>query len=419
MKEKALPKVVVRMLPANLTEDAFWKLIEERVKDQVDFWYYVPGKLTQRKYVTSRAYLNFKNPESVNDFYHFFNGHIFVNPKGVEEKAVVEFAPYQKVPKPRKRPDPRMGTIENDADYLRFLEKLKEQPAPLPSAEVQLDKRLAEEKEKMAAAGGVLPPIITPLIEEIRAKRAARNAPKTILHSQKRHGDLGKKRAKGDKDKRDDKRRDRSSRKKDREERRKKRKDTEKGEVEKDKLSVSDTQQGPPGVVRVTKDRESRRDKGKQREAQAAAAGDGDPSRKSRNGIWMIRRHLPNLEPGSITIQTRDKPLPQQQQQPQQPEQLQLQQQATSASVYQQVQQPPFPQVNIAPAASAQQQQPLVQPFAGRRPQRGMGGDYGRNKGVRPRGGGGGAETRIYTPKQHQQQQDPPTRQYHNYLEGM
>lgn len=32
-----------------------------------------------------------------------------------------------------------------------------------------------------AASGGVAPPILTPIIEEIRAKRAARNAPRTIV----------------------------------------------------------------------------------------------------------------------------------------------------------------------------------------------------------------------------------------------
>lgn len=39
--------------------------------------------------------------------------------------------------------------MSTDPDYLKFLEKLKEQPAMLPSAEVQLDRRLAEEKEKI------------------------------------------------------------------------------------------------------------------------------------------------------------------------------------------------------------------------------------------------------------------------------
>lgn len=37
-------KVVVRYLPATLSGDAFWKLIEEKVADKILYWYYVPGE---------------------------------------------------------------------------------------------------------------------------------------------------------------------------------------------------------------------------------------------------------------------------------------------------------------------------------------------------------------------------------------
>jgi hypothetical protein len=47
-------------------------------------------------------------------------------------------------------------TTYADADYLTFLEKLKEQPISLPSAEVQLDRRLAEEKEKIGMCCSIL-----------------------------------------------------------------------------------------------------------------------------------------------------------------------------------------------------------------------------------------------------------------------
>lgn len=43
----------------------------------------------------------------------------------------------------------KLLSLQLDPDYLSFIEKTKEQPAILPSAEVQLDKRLAEEKEKI------------------------------------------------------------------------------------------------------------------------------------------------------------------------------------------------------------------------------------------------------------------------------
>jgi len=111
--------------------------------------------------VHSQAYINFKKPEDVIDFYEVFNGHIFVNEKGAfsgssfqclcsgpavrrsdehsllrsaynllvklaqvksdrgdlflsagaQYKALVEYAPHQRVPKPRSKKDVREGTI--------------------------------------------------------------------------------------------------------------------------------------------------------------------------------------------------------------------------------------------------------------------------------------------------------------------
>jgi len=44
--------------------------------------------------------------------------------------AVVEFAPYQKVMPPRegRRRDPKINTLDQDPDYLRFLEFLAAGP---------------------------------------------------------------------------------------------------------------------------------------------------------------------------------------------------------------------------------------------------------------------------------------------------
>ena len=51
---------------------------------------------------------------------------------GNEQVAVVEFAPYQKVVLPkeggRRRGDPKMNSLDQDPDYLRFLEILASGP---------------------------------------------------------------------------------------------------------------------------------------------------------------------------------------------------------------------------------------------------------------------------------------------------
>lgn len=38
---------------------------------------------SHKRQVYSRAYINFKKPEDVIDFYEDFNGHVFVNERGV------------------------------------------------------------------------------------------------------------------------------------------------------------------------------------------------------------------------------------------------------------------------------------------------------------------------------------------------
>lgn len=50
---------------------------------------------------------------------------LFYHNQGNEYRAVVEFALYQKIPKEHKTVDPRQGTIDEDQDYLDFLESLK------------------------------------------------------------------------------------------------------------------------------------------------------------------------------------------------------------------------------------------------------------------------------------------------------
>jgi len=55
---------------------------------------------------------------------------------GNEYPAIVEFAPFQRIPKLRsnRKKDPRAGTIENDPYYLDFVEALKAEEAQRKSA---------------------------------------------------------------------------------------------------------------------------------------------------------------------------------------------------------------------------------------------------------------------------------------------
>ncbi|CAH8324057.1 unnamed protein product, partial [Eruca vesicaria subsp. sativa] len=93
--------------------------------------------------------------------------------RSAQFKDIVEYAPSQRVPKPCDKKDPREGSLTKDPDYLEFLKLIAQTVENLPSAEVQLERREAEQSGASKPA-----PIVTPLMEFIRQKRA------TVIGSQ-------------------------------------------------------------------------------------------------------------------------------------------------------------------------------------------------------------------------------------------
>ncbi|KAG5397729.1 hypothetical protein IGI04_019543 [Brassica rapa subsp. trilocularis] len=180
MKEpSAKRKVVVRHLPPSLSESDLLSPIDPRFGDRYNWVSFRPGKSSYKAQKYSRAYFGFKAPGDVYDFAAFFNGHVFVNEKGAQFKAIVEYAPSQRVPKPCDKKDPRDGSITKDPDYLEFLKLIAQPVENLPSAEIQLERREAE------LSGASKPaPIVTPLMEFIRQKRA------TVIGSQQQGLDV-------------------------------------------------------------------------------------------------------------------------------------------------------------------------------------------------------------------------------------
>jgi regulator of nonsense transcripts 3 len=65
-----------------------------------------------KKLTYSRAYIAFKEPLGVIEFKEKFDGHAFVNDRGMVFKCNVEFAPWQKVPPQRVKRDPRENTLD-------------------------------------------------------------------------------------------------------------------------------------------------------------------------------------------------------------------------------------------------------------------------------------------------------------------
>jgi hypothetical protein len=142
MAEQKVPrtKVVVRKLPALLPEDKFRESLDAKFNAAIDdFFYYqglclvtaysswggavaavvglsptssCPGKVKTKSTRLSVAFLNFTTPALAQEFLRSFQGHIYVDAKGKEDRADVDFALNQKVPK-KKRVDERAGTIQD------------------------------------------------------------------------------------------------------------------------------------------------------------------------------------------------------------------------------------------------------------------------------------------------------------------
>lgn len=106
-----------------MTEEMFVQQVEPLAGH--DYLYFVPADWSLGQFATSRAYINFTDPDDVFLFKDKFDGYVFVDTKGVEYPAIVEFAPFQSLPKNKSRKtDNKCGTIEEDPQFQSFLAAL-------------------------------------------------------------------------------------------------------------------------------------------------------------------------------------------------------------------------------------------------------------------------------------------------------
>ncbi|KAJ7673548.1 Smg-4/UPF3 family-domain-containing protein, partial [Mycena rosella] len=174
-------KTVVRRLPPNLPEDVFWQSVHSWVSDETVAWkIFYPGKLRKRlnkENIPSRAYISFKTEEQLAQFSREYDGHLFRDKAGNESYAVVEFAPYQKIPPEKRKADARSGTIEKDEDYISFLESLN----------AQASTEHASLESLIAASQAPPPPKTTPLLEALKAEKAAQREKETAIRQIAQH----------------------------------------------------------------------------------------------------------------------------------------------------------------------------------------------------------------------------------------
>lgn len=288
-------------LPPGLSEEQFRAAANQTVNldDCVDYFFYVAGKSSATKRVKSYCVMNFKNPQDLFEFAQKFNGHLFVDTKGVEFVALVEYAPFQRLPKPRRKPDARQGTILQDEDYLKFVEELSAPVTPLLSAEAQLEKRLTEEKELIDLNGGRAPAIMSPLLLEMLQRKKAR-AQKKNVRDDRRKGERRKKRKEAKEKAADGAAGGAGATGKTATEKRERarKRDAERKERKAKAEKTAGAGGGGGGGGGRRGDGESKR-----RAKGAAAAAAADPKAPS----WVAIQK--QLEPGEIRIATREKPL--------------------------------------------------------------------------------------------------------------
>ncbi|XP_020358209.1 regulator of nonsense transcripts 3B-like [Oncorhynchus kisutch] len=204
-KKEVMTKIIIRRLPPSITKEE----LEEQLQPlpEVDYLEFFSNDSSMYPHVFARAYINFKMQEDIVLFRDRFDGYVFVDNGGQEYPAIVEFAPFQKIAKRRsKKKDAKSGTIDEDADYKKFLEIYNGDDEKFTSTpETLLEEIEAKTKELVAKK-------MTPLLDFLKNKQRIREEKK----EERRRRELERKRL------RDEERR------KWREEDRRKRKEAEK-----------------------------------------------------------------------------------------------------------------------------------------------------------------------------------------------
>ncbi|XP_072767746.1 uncharacterized protein Upf3 isoform X2 [Anoplolepis gracilipes] len=193
-KEKCRPmtKVVIRRLPPTMTQDQFLEQVSPL--PEYDHLYFVKADMSLGQFAFSRAYINFIDQQDIFVFREKFDNYVFIDSKGVEYPAVVEFAPFQKLPKKRvgKKKDLKCGTIESDLYYISFLESLKNQ---------ETDSSVAQSKTEYSYQppdNTVKKITTTPLLEYLKLRKQEKQRLRDEKREERRRRDMEKRRTRDD-----------------------------------------------------------------------------------------------------------------------------------------------------------------------------------------------------------------------------
>ena len=130
-KELHQTKVIVRHLPPRFTEEKFLELVGPLAKH--NYFYFAVGDPKLGKFGYSRAYVNFEVEEDIISFKDKFDGRPVTDERGNAYKMIVEFAPFQRCLRKKKKTDTKCGTIEETPEYKEFLVEYEAEPEQLPA----------------------------------------------------------------------------------------------------------------------------------------------------------------------------------------------------------------------------------------------------------------------------------------------
>ncbi|KAF3490784.1 nonsense-mediated mRNA decay protein Upf3 [Arthroderma uncinatum] len=164
-------KLHVRRLPPGMTQGEFESALGDHWKvgrGKIDWFLFKEGKVSTDPSKPSRpgrAYLRVTSSVTIPELSDvirqtpFQDARNSYNDSALLGPPTLEYAPFSRVPSGKVRNDARVGTIDQDAEFIAFLESLTN-PVTKPSDE---ETESAEKVER---------PAITPLIQYLRDKKA-------------------------------------------------------------------------------------------------------------------------------------------------------------------------------------------------------------------------------------------------------
>ncbi|KAJ5662998.1 hypothetical protein N7507_003729 [Penicillium longicatenatum] len=167
-------KLLIRRLPPGLTQPELEGILGAEWKvgaGKVDWLQYKAGKVSKdpaKPSRPSRAYIHVVSSEHVTPLSDLVRQASFQDARATSHDPILlgpptlEFAPYAKIPGSRVRKDARQGTIDQDPDFITFLESLTQ-----PITKSGPPDTFENEEKKTAV-------LTTPLVQFIKDKKASK-----------------------------------------------------------------------------------------------------------------------------------------------------------------------------------------------------------------------------------------------------